>query len=84
MEGRPEKSDHIGPARKPTGPLQSQLDSALAPQWENTATKVVSMRVPKGATIYEGAAASQSTGVGQIIGGGSQVYIPKVNPKWIQ
>ncbi|AUC87375.1 MAG TPA: hypothetical protein DCW74_13330 [Alteromonas australica] len=53
---------------KPSGPLQSQLDSALAPQWGNSASKVVSMRVPKGTTIYEGAAASQSTGVGQILG----------------
>ena len=69
---------------KPSGPLQSQLDSALAPQWGNSASKIVSMRVPKGTTIYEGSAASQSTGVGQILGGGGQVYIPNINPNWIQ
>lgn len=69
---------------KPSGPLQSQLDSALAPQWGNTAQNVATMKVPKGTTIYEGAAAPQSTGVGQILGGGNQVYIPRVNPNWIQ
>ena len=69
---------------KPSGPLQSQIDSALAPQWGNTARNSVSIRVPKGTTIYEGVAAPQSTGVGQILGGGNQVYIPRVNPKWIQ
>ena len=58
---------------KLSGPLQSQLDSALAPQWGNTANNVVSIRAPKGSTIYEGAAAPQSTGVGQILGGGDQV-----------
>ena len=69
---------------QPSGSLQAQLDSALAPQWGNTAQKIVVIRVPKGTTIYEGAAAPQPTGVGQIIGGGNQVYIPQVNPKWIQ
>ncbi|MEQ3695553.1 MAG: RHS repeat-associated core domain-containing protein [Pseudomonadales bacterium] len=69
---------------KPSGPLQSQLDSALNPQWGNTANNVVSIKVPKGTQIFEGAAAPQPTGVGQILGGGNQVYIPRVNPKWIQ
>ena len=69
---------------KPSGPFQSQLDSALAPQWGNTAQKVATMKVPRGTTIYEGAAAPQSTGVGQILGGGSQVYIPRIDPRWIQ
>jgi len=69
---------------KPTGPIQSQLDSALAPQWGNTTNNVVSIKVPKGTQIFEGAAAPQSTGVGQILGGGNQVYIPRVNSKWIQ
>ncbi|MDZ4152553.1 RHS repeat-associated core domain-containing protein, partial [Methylicorpusculum sp.] len=68
---------------EPSGPLQSQLDSALAPQWGNTAENVATMTVPKGTTIYEGAAASQSTGVGQILGGGNQVYIPRVDPNWL-
>lgn len=70
----------------PRGPLQSQLDSALVPGWGNTATNTASMSVPRGVTIYEGFAGPQSTGVGQLIGGGSQVYIPRknVNPGWIK
>lgn len=68
---------------KPTGPLQSQLDLALVPAWGNTAENVATLRVPAGTTIFEGAAAPQSTGVGQLIGGGNQVYIPKVDPKWL-
>ncbi|MDC8445886.1 MAG: hypothetical protein LV471_08200, partial [Nitrosomonas sp.] len=78
------KLGHYWTRTKPSGPLQSQLDSALAPQWGNTAQHVVNIRVPKGTTIFEGAAAPQSTGVGQILGGGNQVYIPRVDPKWIQ
>ena len=69
---------------KPSGPLQSQLDLALVPQWGNTAENVVSIQVPKGTVIYEGAAAPQLIGVGQILGGGNQVYIPRVDPKWIK
>jgi len=71
---------------KPAGPLQSRLDSAVLSEWGNTADNVVSIRVPKGTTIFEGAAAPQ---VGKdlpfesVIGGGSQVYIPRVNPDWI-
>jgi len=30
-------------------------------------------------TIYEGAAAAQ----GGLVGGGNQVYIPKVDPSWV-
>jgi RHS repeat-associated protein len=78
------KLGHYWTRTKPSGPLQSQLDSALAPQWGNTAQHVVNIRVPKGTTIFEGAAAPQSTGVGQILGGGNLVYIPRVDPKWIQ
>ncbi len=69
---------------KPSGPLQSQFDSALASQWGNSSQRVATMKVPKGTTIYEGAAAPQSTGVGQNLGGGNQVYIPHVDPEWIQ
>jgi hypothetical protein len=45
----------------------------------NTAEKLVEIRVPKGTVIYEGAAAPQ---FGHL-GGGNQVYIPKVNPTWV-
>ncbi len=68
----------------PAGPLQSQLDSALAPQWGNTATGISTIQVPSGTTIYEGFAAPQSTGVGSILGGGSQVYIPNVDTNWLR
>jgi filamentous hemagglutinin len=64
---------------QPAGPLQSIIDSALNPQWGNTATNVAAIRVPAGTTIYEGAAAAQ----GGLVGGGSQVFIPNVNPAWL-
>ena len=61
----------------PAGPLQSQMDLALPP--ENTAQNVVMIRVPTGTVIYEGAAEGN---FGRL-GGGSQVYIPRVNPAWV-
>ena len=64
---------------KPQGPVQSIIDSALDPIWGNNATKVVSIVVPKGTTIYQGFAAPQ----GGLVGGGIQVYIERVNPLWI-
>lgn len=64
---------------KPTGPLQATFDSALNPEWGNTATNVANIRVPAGTKIYEGTAASQ----GALFGGGNQVYIPRVDPSWI-
>jgi len=71
---------------RPSGPLQSQLDSAILPEWGNTLQNVVKIRVPKGTKIYEGIAASQK-GVKQpfvnLPGGGNQVFIPRVYPKWI-
>ena len=63
----------------PAGPLQSQIDLALNPAWGNTATQVTTIRVPAGTTIFEGFAAGQ----GGLVGGGSQVVIPSVNPAWI-
>ncbi len=63
----------------PAGPLQATMDSALNPAWGNTAQNVSTIRVPTGTTIYEGFAAPQ----GGLLGGGSQVYIPKVNPNWL-
>ncbi len=68
----------------PSGPMQAQIDSALNPAWGNTATNVATIRVPAGTTIYDGVAAAQSLpGGGTLLGGGSQVYIPKVNPDWL-
>jgi RHS repeat-associated protein len=63
----------------PQGPVQAQIDLALNPQWGNTAQNVTTIRVPAGTVIYEGAAATQ----GGLLGGGSQVYIPKVQPGWV-
>lgn len=45
----------------------------------NTAERVVTIRVPAGTTIYEGKAAAH---YGRL-GGGNQVYIPRVDPAWI-
>ncbi len=68
----------------PSGPMQAQIDSALNPAWGNTATNVATIRVPAGTTIYDGVAAAQSLpGGGTLLGGDSQVYIPKVNPDWL-
>jgi hypothetical protein len=63
----------------PTGALRSRIDLALNPQWGNTANQVVRIDVPAGVKMYEGYAASQ----GGLVGGGTQVFIPQVNPLWI-
>jgi hypothetical protein len=76
------KSGQLGSfwtATAPTGALRSRIDLALNPQWGNSATQVVRIDVPSGVTMYEGYAASQ----GALVGGGSQVFIPHVNPAWI-
>lgn len=66
------------------GGMQSQMDLALNPSWNNTATYVTKVIVPKGTIIYEGAAAPQiiNGGAGQLIGGGNQVFIPEVDSSW--
>jgi hypothetical protein len=63
----------------PAGPLQSRIDLALNPQWGNTASGVTRIDVPRGTTIFEGAAAPQ----GWLVGGGNQVVIPNVDPGWV-
>ena len=63
----------------PAGPLLSTIDLALDPSWGNTARRVSVIKVPAGTTIYKGYAAPQ----GELVGGGSQVYIPKVDPAWL-
>ncbi len=69
---------------RPAGPLQAQMDSALLPEWGNAATNVAAIRVPAGTTIYEGAVAPQvgKFGTPSLLGGGNQVYIPRVDPSW--
>jgi hypothetical protein len=61
------------------GPLQAQIDLALLPQWGNTAQRVTRIGVPAGTTIFEGFAEAQ----GGLVGGGSQVLIPNVDPSWV-
>ena len=76
------KAGELGPywtRTAPTGSLQTRIDSALLPKWGNTAESVSRITVPKGTTIYDGFAAPQ----GNLMGGGSQVFIPKVNPSWL-
>jgi len=63
----------------PSGPLQATIDLALNPQWGNTSAQVARIQVPAGTTIFEGAATAQ----GGLVGGGSQVFIPNVNPGWL-
>jgi len=59
--------------------MQATIAGELNPQWGNTAANVATIRVPAGTTIYEGAAAAQ----GGLVGGGSQVFIPNVDPTWL-
>jgi hypothetical protein len=76
------KAGELGPywtRTPPAGPLQSQIDNALLPQWGNTAQNVTRIQVPSGTTIFEGFAAPQ----GGLVGGGNQVFIPCVDPSWI-
>jgi len=40
---------------------------------------VVEIKVPAGTKIYEGAAAAQRG----LVGGGDQIYLPKVKPDWV-
>ena len=69
---------------RPSGPLQSRIDSALLPSWGNTAESVAEIRVPAGTTIFEGAAAPQATTLGgELLGGGNKVFIPDDDPAWI-
>jgi hypothetical protein len=66
------------------------LDAAILPEFRNSAVKWVEMKIPPGTKIYDGTASSQylqSKGsnwtVGQLLGGGNQVYIPRVDKSWI-
>jgi hypothetical protein len=83
---------------KPTGPLQSQLDSALLPEWkldpnvrgrkvtEPQATHFVESILPKGTVVYEGAAGHQVGSAfpeSSLVGGGPQVYVKVVPLKWV-
>jgi len=68
---------------QPSGPMQAQMDGAILSEWGNTLTQVAQIRVPAGTIIYEGYAAEQAGTVIKLLGGGSQVYIPFVDPSWL-
>ncbi len=76
---------------KPTGPLQATLDSALDPSWGNHATRWVEIVVPPDTILYEGFvsevalhAGNFNIKVGQLLGGGHQVFITgKIPATWI-
>lgn len=77
---------------KPSGPMQATFDSALDPAWGNSAKKWVEITVPKGEKLFEGIVSkinlkrgNRQISTGQLLGGGSQVYIDKTRiPKnWI-
>lgn len=65
---------------KSTGALQAKIDLALKTEWGNTAENLVKINVPAGTKVYEGFAEAQG---GYLVGGGSQVVIPRIDPKWV-
>ncbi|TCV90988.1 VENN motif pre-toxin domain-containing protein, partial [Biostraticola tofi] len=68
------------------GPLQSQLDSAVLPEWGNTFQNQAIIKIPKGTTYYEGAAAPQTGTTGTlptVHGGGTQIFLPEPKNDWI-
>jgi filamentous hemagglutinin len=65
---------------RPTSPAQAMKDSALDPDWGNTAEHWVSIEVPRGTNFYEGTAAPQAG----LPGGGSQVFFTsRVDSSWV-
>jgi hypothetical protein len=54
---------------------QARIDLAIGPH--DSMTGLVTVDVPAGMTVYEGAAAGQG---GILLGGGDQAHIPHVNP----
>lgn len=76
----------------PSGPLQTTLDLAIDPAWGSNATKWVEVKIPAGTKIYEGIASeiplrrgTSKVQVGQLLGGGQQVYIEgRIDHSWVQ
>ncbi|WP_448511448.1 hypothetical protein [Photorhabdus laumondii] len=68
------------------GPLQSQLDSAVLPEWGNTFKNQAIIKIPKGTKYYEGPAAAQIGTKGTqptLHGGGTQIFLPSLDNNWI-
>lgn len=79
---------------RPSGNLQNSMDSALLNDFGNTQGFMTTIRVPKGAIIFEGIAAPQvfphfnasraiNNPIQTVPGGGNQVYIEMVDPSWV-
>lgn len=77
------KLSHYWTSVSPTGTLQARIDSALLPEFRNTAEKVSKIQVPAGERFFCGAVAEQTNGVQNLMGGGQQIYIEYVDPTWL-
>ena len=77
--GEAKQIGHYWTETKPSGSLQTRIDSALDWSWGNTTEYTTSIKVPAGTTVYKGIAESQ----GALTGGGSQVFISDLNPTWL-
>lgn len=62
----------------PTSASEARASLALLPEWGNTATRLIRVRVPVGRVFYEGAAAPQ----GALPGLGNQIWLPQIDPSW--
>jgi hypothetical protein len=65
---------------QPRGSLQSVIDLAIDQNWRNPATRVIQAEIPAGTVIYEGATAPQRG----LVGGIEQIYIPRVDSRWLR
>ncbi|WP_238272614.1 hypothetical protein [Methylobacterium cerastii] len=76
--GGAEEVDQYWTTVPPKDPLQAQMDSALKPDWGNTASQMHEQVIPAGTKIFEGAVAPQviNNGTGSLYGGGPQIFIP--------
>ena len=77
----------------PLGPVQATLDAAIDQSFGNNALKVIEIEVPANFEFFEGIAGEinslsleATNAVGNLLGGGTQVYIPdfKVPSSWIK
>ncbi len=66
---------------KPLGPLQASLDSALAPEFGNTARYWTEISIPPGQRFFEGKAAAVPTKTGEIPGHGNQIFLLENPPE---
>ena len=66
----------------PTSELQWRIDQAVLPEW-NTGEKISVLTVPSGEQIGGWAGFASYKG-GFYVGGGNQVYLPRVPSRWIK